>query len=76
MENPHDERQAILLERVVKSTDKCTELILEVNKSIEEIIRYNTSVRVAAELATKYRKNVQYNLAAAQGNDASAAADT
>ncbi|KAI0066181.1 hypothetical protein BV25DRAFT_1797392 [Artomyces pyxidatus] len=64
MENPHAERQAVLLERIVKNADKCTELILELNHCVEEIIRANLPVKIAADLATKYRKNVQYNLEA------------
>ncbi|EIM81073.1 uncharacterized protein STEHIDRAFT_172109 [Stereum hirsutum FP-91666 SS1] len=64
MENPHAERQAILLERIVKSADKCTELILEFNHCIQEILRANENVNIAADLVTKYRKNVQYNLEA------------
>jgi DASH complex subunit DAD4 len=31
---------------------------------LQEILRANASVKIAADLATKYRKNVQYNLAA------------
>ena len=34
----------------------------------QEILRANASVKTAAELATKYRKNVQYNLEATKGN--------
>ncbi|EDR12814.1 uncharacterized protein LACBIDRAFT_311686 [Laccaria bicolor S238N-H82] len=68
MENPHAERQAVLLERIVKNTSKCTEMILELNHCLEEILRANASVKTAADLATKYRKNVQYNLEATKGN--------
>jgi len=64
MENPHAERQAILLERILKTTSKCTEMIIELNHSLEEIIRANAYVKTAADLSTKYRKNVQYNLEA------------
>ncbi|KAG6837542.1 hypothetical protein H0H93_007723 [Arthromyces matolae] len=53
MENPHAERQAILLERIVKNT---------------EILRANAYIKTAADLATKYRKNVQYNLEATKEN--------
>jgi len=35
----------------------------------QEILRANASVKTAADLATKYRKNVQYNLEATRGND-------
>ncbi|KAI0001353.1 hypothetical protein BJV74DRAFT_766435 [Russula compacta] len=69
MENPHSERQAILLERIVKNADKCTELILELNHCVEEIIRANAYVKTAADLEIKYRKNVQYNLEATLATD-------
>ncbi|KAG2349652.1 hypothetical protein BDR05DRAFT_955526 [Suillus weaverae] len=64
MENPHAERQSVLLERILKNASACTEMILELNHCVEEILRANASVKIAADLATKYRKNVQYNLAA------------
>ncbi|TFK76013.1 hypothetical protein BDN72DRAFT_831456 [Pluteus cervinus] len=67
MENPHAERQAVLLERILKNTSKCTEMILELNHCLEEIQRANASVKIAADLSTKYRKNVQYNLEATRG---------
>ncbi|KAJ6597207.1 DASH complex subunit Dad4-domain-containing protein, partial [Mycena vulgaris] len=70
MENPHAERQAVLLERILKNTSKCTETILELNHCLEEIMRENSQVKIAADLATKYRKNVQYNLEATRGNGA------
>jgi len=66
MENPHAERQAVLLERILKNASACTEMILELNHCVEEIIHANASVKIAADLATKYRKNVQYNLAATE----------
>ncbi|OCH89994.1 hypothetical protein OBBRIDRAFT_812910 [Obba rivulosa] len=64
MENPHAERQNVLLQRIIKNADKCTETILELNHCLEEIVRANAHVQVAADLVTKYRKNVQYNLEA------------
>ena len=102
MENPHAERQAVLLERIVKNavsrlpcrsschlltpTSVCmhrddsrtqplhrgTPRPRERSDPIracdsygdQEILRANASVGVAADLATKYRKNVQYNLEA------------
>ncbi|KAJ7923030.1 DASH complex subunit Dad4 [Mycena leptocephala] len=68
MENPHAERQAVLLERILKNTSKCTETILELNHCMEEILRENAQVKIAADLATKYRRNVQYNLEATKGD--------
>ncbi|KAJ7219568.1 DASH complex subunit Dad4 [Mycena pura] len=68
MENPHAERQAVLLERILKNTSKCTETILELNHCLEEILRANAQVKIAADLSTKYRRNVQYNLEATRGD--------
>jgi len=68
MENPNAERQAVLLERILKNMSKCTETILELNRCIEEILHANGTVKTAADLATKYRKNVQYNLEATKGS--------
>ncbi|KAJ7085787.1 DASH complex subunit Dad4 [Mycena belliarum] len=68
MENPHAERQAVLLERILKNTSKCTETIMELNHCMEEILRKNSQIKTAADLSTKYRRNVQYNLEATGGN--------
>jgi DASH complex subunit DAD4 len=38
--------------------------IIKSQLHLQEILRANASVKIAADLATKYRKNVQYNLAA------------
>lgn len=35
---------------------------------LKEILRANGTVKTAADLATKYRKNVQYNLEATKGS--------
>ncbi|TFK53761.1 hypothetical protein OE88DRAFT_1656040 [Heliocybe sulcata] len=70
MENPHAERQAVLIERITKNADKCTEVILELNHCVEEILQANTHVKIAADLVTKYHKNVQYNIEAMKGKDA------
>ncbi|PCH35872.1 hypothetical protein WOLCODRAFT_126393 [Wolfiporia cocos MD-104 SS10] len=64
MDNPHAERQNVLLQRIIKSADKCTETFVELNHCLEEIVRANAHVKTAADLVTKYRKNVQYNLEA------------
>ncbi|KAF8530401.1 DASH complex subunit Dad4 [Hysterangium stoloniferum] len=62
MENPHAEKQAILLERIIKNVEKCNELITELNKCVKQISIANEDVNQTADLATRYRKNVQYNL--------------
>lgn len=61
----------------------CTETIVELNHCLEvrhppspsapahsppqDLIRANAHVKTAADLVTKYRKNVQYNLDATRG---------
>ncbi|KDQ55663.1 hypothetical protein JAAARDRAFT_133690, partial [Jaapia argillacea MUCL 33604] len=69
MENPHAEQQAVLIERITKNADKCTELILELNHCVEETIRANAHVKTAAALFAKYHKNVKYNLEATKGKE-------
>ncbi|CAL1705965.1 unnamed protein product [Somion occarium] len=69
MENPHAERQNVLLQRIIKNVDKCTENILELNHCLDEIVRANDRVVTAADLVTKYRKNVQYNLEAMRSSE-------
>lgn len=58
------------------SQDKCTETIMELNHCLEEIIRANAHVKIAADLVTKYRKNVQYNLEATRAAEGGVAANT
>ncbi|KAJ7074183.1 hypothetical protein C8F01DRAFT_11973 [Mycena amicta] len=67
MENPHAERQAVLLDRILKNTVKCTETILELNSFLESTVRANAKVRTAADLSVKYQRNVQYNLEMTKG---------
>ncbi|THH28340.1 hypothetical protein EUX98_g5850 [Antrodiella citrinella] len=69
MDNPHAERQNVLLQRIIKNADKVTETIEELNLCLDEIIRANERVVIAADLATKYGKNVQYNLEAMKGSE-------
>lgn len=62
MENPHEEKQAVYLERIIKNADKCLEAIKELNASIEAICVSNHDVQVASELFENYRRNVSWNL--------------
>ncbi|GJJ06538.1 hypothetical protein Clacol_000730 [Clathrus columnatus] len=71
MENPHAEKQAILLERIIKNMEKCNELISEVNKCVKQIVVANEDISQTADLATRYRKNVAYNLEAMKLGDRS-----
>jgi len=41
--------------------------MVELDHCLEEIIRATAHVKIAADLVTKYRKTVQYNLDATRG---------
>lgn len=49
-----------------------TDIIAGAEQVNQEILRANASVKTAADLVTKYRKNVQYNLEATKGSDGKA----
>jgi len=66
MENPHEERQIVILERINKNTVKTIELMNEANKCLAELYRANESIRTVAALTDKYRRNVYYNLSNVQ----------
>jgi DASH complex subunit DAD4 len=50
MENPHEERQALLLERIIKNVNLVNDALVEMNRSLQEINTYNTKVTVVGEL--------------------------
>jgi len=70
MENPHNERQAILLQRIVKSVTKCNDIFQELNQCLEEIAQANEEIRLGADLASKYRKNARFNIEALRASGA------
>ncbi|KAG8918845.1 hypothetical protein FRC02_002084 [Tulasnella sp. 418] len=62
MENPHEQKQVVYLERIIKNADKCLEALRELNLCIEAITAANADVEVASELFHNYRRNVEWNL--------------
>lgn len=50
MENPHEERQALLLERIIKNVNLVNDAMMEMNRSLQEVNAYNTKVTVVGEL--------------------------
>lgn len=50
MENPHEERQALLLERIIKNVNLVNDALVEMNRSLQEVNAYNTKVTVVSEL--------------------------
>ncbi|ELU45257.1 DASH complex subunit dad4 domain-containing protein [Rhizoctonia solani AG-1 IA] len=78
MENPHEERQAMLLARIIKNADKLHEAIIEMNKAVAvsrarapEINTANEDIVIASELFANYRRNVAYNLTATSTTETS-----
>ncbi|GHJ87515.1 hypothetical protein NliqN6_3917 [Naganishia liquefaciens] len=63
MENPHEEKQAVLLERIIKNVEKCNESIVELNQCLGEILQSN-EVSITSALFQNYSRNVVYNLEA------------
>ncbi|GAC95520.1 hypothetical protein PHSY_003096 [Pseudozyma hubeiensis SY62] len=51
MENPHEERQSLLLERITKNVHRLNEALLELDKSVVEINNHNQSITIVAELS-------------------------
>ncbi|KAG7527652.1 hypothetical protein FFLO_06714 [Filobasidium floriforme] len=65
MENPHEARQAVLLERIGKNVEKCFEAVQELNVCLNESIQAHASTtQTASALFGNYSRNVVYNLEA------------
>ncbi|CBQ67802.1 related to DAD4-outer kinetochore protein (part of Dam1 complex) [Sporisorium reilianum SRZ2] len=62
MENPHEERQSLLLERITKSVHRLNEALLELDQSVVEINNHNQAITIVAELSEAYRRNAAFNL--------------
>ncbi|CEH13814.1 dash subunit dad4 [Ceraceosorus bombacis] len=76
MENPHEERQTLLLERIIKNVDLLNDALLELDRSVAEINTHNHEITIAAELWEGYRRNVAFNLANMQEAQGHAQAST
>ncbi|KAL7411038.1 DASH complex subunit Dad4 [Mrakia frigida] len=64
MENPHLERQSLLLARIIKNVDKCNEAVRDLGFHLDEIIHSPSTqdIIVASRLFENYNRNVAYNL--------------
>jgi DASH complex subunit DAD4 len=51
------------------TTRVCGLHVLPPDLILQEIVRANAYIKTAADLETKYRKNVQYNLGATSATD-------
>ncbi|PWN92917.1 hypothetical protein FA10DRAFT_263651 [Acaromyces ingoldii] len=50
MENPHEERQSMLLERIIKNVDLLNDAMVELTRSMAEINEFNQRVTIVSEL--------------------------
>ncbi|KAK0545916.1 hypothetical protein OC846_003922 [Tilletia horrida] len=69
MENPHEERQCLLLERIIKTVDVLNDALLDLDRSIAEINQHNQAITVVGELWEGYRRNATFNLAHIGGEE-------
>lgn len=50
MENPHEERQLLLLERIIKNVHLVNDAMVEMTRSVAEINEFNKNVTIVGEL--------------------------
>lgn len=50
MENPHEERQNALLERIIKNVDLLADAMSELDRGVREINDYNRDISITGEL--------------------------
>ncbi|PKI85472.1 hypothetical protein MVES1_000120 [Malassezia vespertilionis] len=60
--NPYEERQTLLLERIIKNVDLLNEALLELNRSLSEINTHNQEITIVSEMWNGYHRNVDFNL--------------
>ncbi|EIM20242.1 hypothetical protein E3Q22_02250 [Wallemia mellicola] len=64
MSNPFEERQTVLLERIIKNVERCNEAFTELNKCVEDVNTANKDTVITSKLFDNYNRNVNYNLKA------------
>lgn len=57
-----EERQTLLLERIIKNVDLLDEALQELNRSVAEINNHNQEITIVAEMWNGYHRNVEFNL--------------
>ncbi|WFD32551.1 hypothetical protein MSPP1_003599 [Malassezia sp. CBS 17886] len=62
IENPYEERQALLLERIIKNVDLLDEALHELNRAVVHINNRNQETTIVAEMWNGYYRNVAFNL--------------
>ncbi|EOQ99836.1 hypothetical protein E3P92_02031 [Wallemia ichthyophaga] len=64
MSNPFEERQGVLLERIIKNVERCNEAFNELNKCVQDVNTANKDTVITSKLFDNYNRNVNYNLKA------------
>ncbi|EPQ28854.1 uncharacterized protein PFL1_03657 [Pseudozyma flocculosa PF-1] len=62
MENPYEERQSLLLERIIRNVSLLNEALKEVSTSVTQINQHNQAITIAGEMWEGYRRNAAFNL--------------
>ncbi|KDN43684.1 DASH complex, subunit Dad4 [Tilletiaria anomala UBC 951] len=62
MNNPHEERHVIVLERIIRNVDVLNQSLEEVSRSVQQINLHNQNTVIASNLWESYRQNVAFNL--------------
>ncbi|CAO1624963.1 unnamed protein product [Parajaminaea phylloscopi] len=62
IENPHEQRQTVLLSRIIKNVDLLNESLEELGRSLAEINFYNEGNAEVADMWENYRRNAAFNL--------------
>lgn len=57
-----EERQTLLLERIIKNVDLLNDALQELNRSVAEINNHNQEITIVAEMWNGYHRNVEFNL--------------
>ncbi|PWN24375.1 DASH complex, subunit Dad4 [Jaminaea rosea] len=64
IENPHEQRQTLLLSRIIKNVDLLNESLEELSRSLAEINVYNEGNAEVADMWENYRRSAAFNLEA------------
>ncbi|CCA70317.1 hypothetical protein PIIN_04256 [Serendipita indica DSM 11827] len=68
MDNPYQQKQAQLLQRIVSNTVKCNEAISLVNEVMQNIVAANAEAEAAAEIFAYYREVVHRSIPTAEAS--------
>lgn len=64
-----EERQSLLLERIIKNVDLLNDALLELDRSVAEINSHNADVTIAAQMWANYGRNTAFNLQSMDENE-------